>query len=486
MRYYQLLFALVILSINVCYAQNWSQPINVSNQQNTKSKLDICIDNAGMIHCIWMGGDPLVYQIYYSHSNDGGSTWSAPAQISDDDIYTRYYPKIVVDHWGNLFVTYTCTYEGYEIIRLKKHNGLYWSLEQTLSASQVNSINLALAIDNNDRIYSFWQTYESPVGYKFNYIAVYDDNVSQIYSPYSTVQGNNLVYSVVADSIGNLHCSGSRRKSPSSVVNACYYKYNISNNEWSTPVAMTGQYDAYKDGSDITLNRLGLPSMTWREVLNLNPLNDRSQFSQFDGQEWSAPFTISEDPWYQTMVIDPNNVVHLVQVEKFFSGSTQIRNLVYYTSEDWEGQIITNSVNIATYPELRLFHNTLYLFYINSISATVSNMYFMKRVLPNTSIADEENDGNVTIGSISAYPNPFKKVINIDYVLIFKGQVTMDIFNVRGQLVKTLSTEYNVPGTYTVMWNGSDEHGDLVANGIYFCRMRVGNKIKTTKLILVK
>lgn len=481
-----LLIVLALLNIYVAYAQNWSQPINVSNQQNTKSKLDFCIDNAGVIHCIWMGGDPVVYQIYYSRSNDGGLSWTPPLQISDVDAYTRYYPKIVADSWGRLFVTYTCTYEGTETIRLKRFNGLVWSPEQTISASQVNSINLALTIDASDRVYSFWQVYENPIGYKFNYVVLHDDNLSQIFSPYSGTLGNNLIYSVVADSIGNLHCSGSRRETPDAVINACYYRYNISNSEWLAPVSMLNQYDAYKDGSDITLSREGHPLMTWREVLNTNPLNDRSQYSQFDGQSWSNPITISEDPWYQTMVVDRRNIVHLVQVEKFYNGSTQVRNLVYYTSEDWEGHIITNSTNIATYPELRLYNNELYLVFIDSYSASIADMYFMKKVLPNTSINDELSYDIESICSITAYPNPFKEEAYINLDLKNKGTISLEIFNIRGQLVKTLISEDLVPGMYTVMWNGSNEQGHMVTNGTYLCRLQANNKIMTIKMIVLK
>jgi hypothetical protein len=227
--------------------------------------------------------------------------------------------------------------------------------------------------------------------------------------------------------------------------------------------------------------------MTWREVLNPNyPLNDRSQFSQFNGQVWSNPITISEDPWYQTMVVDANNIVHLVQVEKFYIGPRQIKNLVYYTSDGWEGEIITNSTNIATFPELRLYNNTLYLVYLDSISASVADIYFMKRVLPDTSINDELNIDPTIISSLSANPNPFRESVEINYKLNSGGPVNLGIFNIRGQLVKTLSKEYKNPGTYTVLWDGSNEHGNSVSNGIYYCRIQVDNKIKTIKLLLVK
>jgi hypothetical protein len=52
-----LLIVLALLSMSSVFAQNWSQPINVSNQDNTKNKLDFCVDNSGAIHCVWMGGD---------------------------------------------------------------------------------------------------------------------------------------------------------------------------------------------------------------------------------------------------------------------------------------------------------------------------------------------------------------------------------------------------------------------------------------------
>jgi len=484
LRHYRLCLWMIFISLGVvvCSAQNWSQPVNISNQTNLKNRLDFCVDGVGTLHCVWMGGDAVVYKIYYARSGDGGATWTAPLQVSDVDGYTRYYPKIAAVGQDSLFITYTCTFEGTEVMRLKCYDGDAWLPEQTVSPPGVNAINLAIASDPTGGCYSFWQAYEPSVGYKFNYVHLGSGSSNTPISPFTGIPGNHLVYSVVADSMGNLHCSGSWRDSAVPVVNACYYKYDRVAALWLPPVSMQNLFDAYKDGSDIALTHSGLPILTWREVISPSPLNDRSRISFYNETSWSDPITIAEDPWFQTIVADATDTVHLVQTEKFFPAGDEVKNLVYYTSNGWEGQVITNSANIASFPELRIHNNTLYLVYVDSASLGDNNVFFMKRVLTGSGIIDQEASPAMVIGSLCASPNPFRGGVDISYELCKPGRIFISICNLRGQVVKTFEATHNSPGKYTLAWDGKDLSGKPTASGIYLGRMQSGSKTRSFKL----
>ena len=84
------------------------------------------------------------------------------------------------------------------------------------------------------------------------------------------------------------------------------------------------------------------------------------------------------------------------------------------------------------------------------------------------------------------YPNPFNPQTWIGYQLPKSGPVTIKIYNVRGQLVDTLVDAEQAPGYYRVCWSGRNQHGNLAASGVYFCRMSSGSFTKTVKMILLK
>ncbi|OQX96621.1 hypothetical protein B6I21_00510, partial [candidate division KSB1 bacterium 4572_119] len=75
------------------------------------------------------------------------------------------------------------------------------------------------------------------------------------------------------------------------------------------------------------------------------------------------------------------------------------------------------------------------------------------------------------------YPNPFNSSTRIRYDLAEDGFVEIKIFNVLGQVVKTLVSRQESTGRYLLQWNGINSNGSCVSSGVYFIRMTV----RTTK-----
>lgn len=78
-------------------------------------------------------------------------------------------------------------------------------------------------------------------------------------------------------------------------------------------------------------------------------------------------------------------------------------------------------------------------------------------------------------------PNPFNPATEISFSLPEPSHVTLEIYNLTGQKVVTLVDGHLQTGPYTFTWDGSD-----AASGIYLYRLRVGSKIETRKMLLVK
>lgn len=79
------------------------------------------------------------------------------------------------------------------------------------------------------------------------------------------------------------------------------------------------------------------------------------------------------------------------------------------------------------------------------------------------------------------YPNPFNPITNINYEISQTNFVTLKVYDVLGQLIKTLVNEEKKSGSYSVTFDGSN-----FSSGMYFYQMKVGNFVQTKKMILLK
>ncbi len=89
------------------------------------------------------------------------------------------------------------------------------------------------------------------------------------------------------------------------------------------------------------------------------------------------------------------------------------------------------------------------------------------------------------------YPNPFNPSTQIRYVLGHSGHVTLEIYNVLGQRIRTLRNEFQSIGTYNAEWDGRNDAGSLLSTGVYFYRVQVTANgesafMKTNKMVLMK
>jgi hypothetical protein len=92
----------------------------------------------------------------------------------------------------------------------------------------------------------------------------------------------------------------------------------------------------------------------------------------------------------------------------------------------------------------------------------------------------------VTASLMQNYPNPFNPTTEIAYELKADQPVNLQIFNAKGQLVKTLVDEVQTAGTKTVTWNGTDDNGNSVTSGVYFYKMKSSTFESARKMILMK
>ncbi len=84
------------------------------------------------------------------------------------------------------------------------------------------------------------------------------------------------------------------------------------------------------------------------------------------------------------------------------------------------------------------------------------------------------------------YPNPFNPQTAISYAIKEDGKVSLNIYNLKGQLVKTLVNKQVKAGYHRIVWNGTDNFGTDVATGIYLYRLETKTYNQTKKMMLMK
>ena len=128
-----------------------------------------------------------------------------------------------------------------------------------------------------------------------------------------------------------------------------------------------------------------------------------------------------------------------------------------------------------------------------------------------TAVPEEPEQGNTphTFALYQNYPNPFNPATTIPFT-VYSSQfivhspihekavnsslfmvdspihTTLKVYNVKGQLVRTLVDEEKLPGNYNIIWDGKENSGKEVSSGIYFYQLKTKDYTDTKKMVLVR
>jgi len=109
-------------------------------------------------------------------------------------------------------------------------------------------------------------------------------------------------------------------------------------------------------------------------------------------------------------------------------------------------------------------------------------------ILVNLDIVYSVDDTISNIPSIHNAPNPFTSSTKISYYLKenLTKEVTISIYNIKGQLVREITNPESIKGLNKVIWDGKDSNGKKQASGLYFYRVKSGNEVLgTSKCLLI-
>ncbi|MCP4440173.1 MAG: T9SS type A sorting domain-containing protein [Aureispira sp.] len=85
---------------------------------------------------------------------------------------------------------------------------------------------------------------------------------------------------------------------------------------------------------------------------------------------------------------------------------------------------------------------------------------------------------------LTAYPNPTSGSTTFEYYTDKPTDVSLNIYDVRGSLVKQLVSNKQAKGRYKLQWDGTSSSNEELANGVYITKLKVGNRITNKKIVL--
>ncbi|RMF69991.1 MAG: T9SS C-terminal target domain-containing protein [Calditrichaeota bacterium] len=101
-----------------------------------------------------------------------------------------------------------------------------------------------------------------------------------------------------------------------------------------------------------------------------------------------------------------------------------------------------------------------------------------------TQVAATHPDNPLAFELLPNYPNPFNPETTIRYQLPEAGRVTLTIYNLLGQKVRTLVNQNRSSGSYTVVWDGRNDAGKELSSGVYLYKLKVGKAFVATRKML--
>jgi flagellar hook assembly protein FlgD len=102
-------------------------------------------------------------------------------------------------------------------------------------------------------------------------------------------------------------------------------------------------------------------------------------------------------------------------------------------------------------------------------------------------VSDEDVVEMPVLNELQAnYPNPFNPTTTIGFAVASEGEVSIVVYNLKGQRVRGLISGVYRAGSHSVTWDGTDDAGRAVSSGVYFYRMVAGEYSEIKRMMLLK
>ncbi|MDD3719605.1 MAG: sialidase family protein, partial [Actinomycetota bacterium] len=298
----------------------WSDPVAISTQSTySQYNARIAVGPDGKVNVVWEGYDAAGSEYWIWYASNAGGTWSDPVNISPDDNYP-YYPEIAVDSTGAAHTVWHG--HNYEIgidcdILYATNTGGTWSYPEFVSGIHEHSGSYwpSIAIDPSDNPHVVWEGYDDEDGYY--YWIWYATRAGGAWSdPYrlSTQSGYDQYDPKIAvGPDGSAHVVWYGYDAGGDYYQV-YYAGN-SGGAWSAPVRLSTnlQYDQYDP--QIRVGPEGKAHVVWYGY-DADYYYYRVYYASNPGGAWTDPVLVSHQPewdsYYAQIALDLCGNPHVV------------------------------------------------------------------------------------------------------------------------------------------------------------------------------
>lgn len=148
----------------------------------------------------------------------------------------------------------------------------------------------------------------------------------------------------------------------------------------------------------------------------------------------------------------------------------------------------TNTSQVQSYVffDREIYEPGTYWYWLQSLEMDGSSEYHGPVSITYSPVQSETPALVLPAGFNTIYPNPFNPDLNIRFTVDKPGRATIEIYNLRGQMVRRLMDSDLAKGSHKVLWDGRDASGNLVSSGMYQLVLRSGNKRYSTRAVMMK
>jgi hypothetical protein len=190
------------------------------------------------------------------------------------------------------------------------------------------------------------------------------------------------------------------------------------------------------------------------------------------------------DEWYPGHTSSGHYLVALEQADNLYEleQNTSSGN----AGDPYPGSTSNRTFSEFTNPSSNAYVGSSTLVAVSDISNSQSSMTADFFVSLSSSADDDGGSQLPRLSLAQNHPNPFNPSTTIEFTLGNDGNAEIVAFNILGEKVATIVSEYYAAGTHSVTWNGTSDDGEALSSGMYFYELRHGGKKEVKKMLLLK
>lgn len=234
------------------------------------------------------------------------------------------------------------------------------------------------------------------------------------------------------------------------------------------------------DGAHQSVYVVQPEDLGWRLAYQVTPVDEHGMPGTPVLSSYSLPIEELPAPRNLTgSVSPPNNVVLNWMKPMYFDNRGFIGYRIFR-----DGTILANVMNIntLTYTDLNVPDGSHSYYLVSIFSNPLEFSNPSNTITIQVSVSNEDELAPV-LDRISVYPNPFRSNLSFEINTKQTGLVKVEIFNLKGQLVRSIS-QHSTPGETLVNWDAKDNKGKAVESGVYLYRVKGNGFNKSGRIVL--